>query len=310
MPKQKSIPCNNPYKFCKNVEPIMEWDKISREEMVSLPCWATHQIKPRSLRIPENDNLYAIYSPHIKQDIDFLRKWLKTFVISNHAHFEECALEYLQSKGMSLDIWMDALCDGCKGDTLTLYGLSMILDVHTVVHLCNGKIWTIMDSPPDEHSDLISKCLIHAAYLCRGLFVELVKHDKPLEIIKSNNGARSYVVGELTIIEQKTFHKTLRTGSGICRNNENIPVDLSVPHTKLTENKTAEVTPIDLSITAHHRNKQVEIQPHSLKHDSTHYLEPSTSSGIAKESMVIDKITSKKFVESTDDQSTSELATS
>ena len=76
----------------------MERDKISREEMVSLLCRATHQIKPRSLRIPENDNVYAIYSPHIKQDIDFLRKWLKTFVISNHAHFEECASEYLQSK--------------------------------------------------------------------------------------------------------------------------------------------------------------------------------------------------------------------
>ena len=83
MPKRKIIPCNNPYKYCKNVEPIMEWDKISREEMVSLPCQATHQIKPRSLRTPENDNLYAIYSPYIKQDTDFLHKWLKTFVISN-----------------------------------------------------------------------------------------------------------------------------------------------------------------------------------------------------------------------------------
>ena len=158
MPKRKNIPCNNLYKFCKSVEPIMERDKISREEMVSLPCWATHQIKPRSLRIHENDNLYAIYSPHIKQDIDFLCKWLKTFVISNCAHFEECASEYLQSKGMSLDIWMDALCEGHKGETLTLYGLSMILDVHTVDHLHNGKIWTMMDSPPDEHAGLISKC--------------------------------------------------------------------------------------------------------------------------------------------------------
>ena len=83
MPKWKNIPCNNPYKFCKNVEPIMEWDKISREEMVSLPCRATHQIKPWSLQILENHNLYVIYSPHIKQDIDFLCKWLKTFVISN-----------------------------------------------------------------------------------------------------------------------------------------------------------------------------------------------------------------------------------
>ena len=101
MPKWRNIPCNNPYKFCKNIDPIMERDRIGREEMVLLPCQATHQIKPRSLWVLENDNLYAIYSPHIKQDIGFLHKWLKTFVISNRAHFEESASDYLQSKGMS-----------------------------------------------------------------------------------------------------------------------------------------------------------------------------------------------------------------
>ena len=295
MPKRKNIPCNNPYKFCKNVEPIMERDKISREEMVSLLCWATHQIKPRSLRIPENDNLYAIYSPHIKQDIDFLRKWLKTFVISNRAHFEESASDYLQSKGMSLDIWMYALCDGCKGDTLMLYGLSMILDVHTVVHLRNGKIWTMMDSPPDEHSDLISKCLIHAAYLGQGLFVELVKCDKPLEVIKSKNGALSYVVGELTIMEQESFDKTLRTGLGVSTSNETVPVDLSVPHNKSIENEPSENIPSDLTISLDRRNNQV-----------TDYLEPSTLKGIAKELTVFDENVSMQLAKPTTDQSTTE----
>ena len=140
---------------------------------------------------------------------------------------------------MSLDIWMDALCDGRKGDTLMLYSLSMILDVHTVVHVCNGKIWTMTDSPPDEHSDLISKCLIHAAYLGRGLFVELVKHDKPLEVIKSKNGALSYVVGELTIMEQESFDKTLRTGLGVSTSNETVPCHtknlLKMNHQKIVQ---------------------------------------------------------------------------
>ena len=313
MPKRKNIPCNNLFKFCKSVEPIMERDKINREEMASLLCWAVHQIKPHSLRIPENDNLYAIYSPHIKQDIDFLCKWLKTFVISDCAHFEECASEYLQSKGMSLDLWMDALCDGCKGHILTLYSLSMILDVHMVVHLCNGKIWTTMDSPPDEHVDLISKCLIHVAYLGQGLFVELVKCEKPLEVIKSVNGARSYVVGELTIIEQKTFDKMLRTGLGAGINMEDVPVDLSMPHTKLTEDKMVEITLVDLSTTPHHSNKEVETQSHSLENDSTQFLEPSALSanfGTAQESILTDKTTFRKSIgESTGDQSKSEPTT-
>ena len=288
----------------------MERDKISREEMVSLLCWATHQIKPHLLRIHENNNLYVIYSPHIKQDIDFLCKWLKTFVISNCAHFEECASKYLQSKGISLDIWMDALHEGHKGDTLTLYGLSMILDVHMVVHLRNGKIWTMMDSPLDDHADLISKCLIHVAYLGCRLFVELVKRDKPLEVIKSVNGSHSYVVGELMIVEQKTFDKTLRTGLGAGINMEDIPVDLSMPHTKPTEDKTSEMTPVDLSTTLQQSNKKVETQSPSLECDSTELSESSTSSAnsrTAQESILTEKTTLRKLIgESTGDRSKSE----
>ena len=272
----------------------MERDRIGREEMVFLPCRATHQIKPRSLRVLENDNLYAIYSPHIKQDIGFLRKWLKTFVISNRAHFEESASEYLQSQGMSLDIWMDAISDGCKGDTLMLYGLSMILDIHTVVHLCNGKIWTTMESPPDDHSDLISKCLIHVAYVGRGLFVELVKREKPLEVIKSKDGLLSYVVGELTVTEQSSFDKILRTGLGTSTTKELLPVDLSVPRNKSTDNKSSENTPIDLTI--------------GLEHKSDN-LKQLISSKIVKEPTAIDEQSSVMLNKSTVDQPIPEKST-
>ena len=219
---------------------------------------------------------------------------VETFVISNWAHFEESASDYLQSKGMSLDIWMDALSDGRKGDTLSLYGLSMILDVHTVVHLRNGKIWTTMDSPPDKHSDLISKCLIHVAYLGRGLFVELVKREKPLEVIKSKDGVLSYVVGELSITEQESFDRTLRTGLGISTSNESLLVDLSVPQKKSVENKLSENIPIDLTISSDHKSD---------------YLEPSTSNGTAKKSTVIDENSSVQLAKPTTDQSTPEKAT-
>ena len=161
----------------------------------------------------------------------------------------------------------------------------------------------------DEHSDLISKCLIHAAYLGRGLFVELVKHDKPLEVVKSKNGALSYVIGELTIMEQETFDKTLRTGLGVSTSNEIVPVDLSVPHNKLTVSKASEDIPTDLSISLDHRNKQVEIRPSNPTSDSTDHLEPSTMKGSSKESMVIDKNISIQLVNSTTDQSTSERPT-
>ena len=140
-----------------------------------------------------------------------------------------------------------------------------------------------------------------------------MKHEKPLEVIKSDNGACSYVVGELTIIEQKTFDKKLRTGLGAGINMGNVLVDLSMPHTKLIENKMAEITPVDLSTISHCSNKKVAIQLHSLKHDSTHFLELSTLSTnlrIAQESILTDKTTSRRTGESTGDRSKSEPTTS
>ena len=216
---------------------------------------------------------------------------MKTFVISNRAHFEESALDYLQSKGMSLDIWMDAISNGRKGDTLMLYGLSMILDIHTVVHLRNGKIWTTMESPPDDHSDLISKCLIHVAYVGRGLFVELVKREIPLEVIKSKDGVLSYVVGELSVTEQSSFDKILRTGLGTSTSKDLSPVDLSVPHNKSIVNKPSENTPIDLTIGLDHKSDN---------------LEQLISSEIAKEPTVIDEHSSTQLDKSTIGQITPE----
>ena len=108
----------------------------------------------------------------------------------------------------------------------------------------------------------------------------------------------SYVVGELTIMEQETFDKTLRTGLGVFTSNETVPVDLSVPHNKLIENETSENIPIDLSISLDRRNKQV-----------TDYLEPSTSKGFAKELTVIDEYIYMQLVKPTTDQSTIERAT-
>ena len=104
-----------------------------------------------------------------------------------------------------------------------------------------------MDSRPNDHAELISKCLIHVAYLGCRLFMELVKCDKPLEVIKSVNGACSYVIGELTIVEQEAFDKTLKTGLGVGINRDDAPVDLNMPHTKPKEQKMSEMTPMDLS---------------------------------------------------------------
>ena len=81
-----------------------------------------------------------------------------------------------------------------------------------------------------------------------------MKRDKPLEVIKTKNGALSYVVGELTIMEQESFDKTLRTGLGVSTSNETVLVDLSMPHNKTIENEPSENIPIDLTISLDRKN--------------------------------------------------------
>ena len=75
---------------------------------------------------------------------------------------------------MTFKVWLEAIKEGQKGDILSLYGLSLLLDIHTVVHLHNGGIWTTLKMVPNNH-EVISRCLIHLAYLGMGMFVELVR---------------------------------------------------------------------------------------------------------------------------------------
>ena len=116
-----------------------------------------------------------------------------------------------------------------------------------------------------------------------------------MEVIKAKNGALSYVVGELTIMEQESFNKILRTGLGVSTSNETVLVDLSVPRSKTIENEPSENIPIDLTISLDHKNNQV-----------IDYLEPSTLKGIAKELTVFDENVSMQLAKPTADQSITE----
>ena len=128
------------------------------------------------------------------------------------------------------------------------------------------------------------------------------------------------MVGELTIVEQETFDKTLRTGLGVGINRDDAPVGLSMPHTKPKEEKTSGMTPVDLSTkcnlepTLQQSDKKVETQPPSFESDSTQIVEPSTSnanSGTAHEPILTEKTTHTKSIEeSTGGSNTGDLGKS
>ena len=60
--------------------------------------------------------------------------------------------------------------------------INLLLEMHTIVHLGNGKTWTMLAKQGKTHEDL-NHCDMHLAYVGRGLFVELVPRDIPLQIV-------------------------------------------------------------------------------------------------------------------------------
>ena len=109
---------------------------------------------------------------------------------------------------------MDSVSEGRKGDILALYGLCMLFEKHVVVHLHNGVMWSTLAELSMEHIQDIEKCDMHLCYLGRGLFVELVKRDVPLQILDdTKDNVKSVVVGELAVKEVTTIDKKIPTGS-------------------------------------------------------------------------------------------------
>ena len=213
----KDIPCRNPHEYCKEVEPIYEVHRLTRQELSELQCRPTHKIKVRSLKTAENDNLYAIFLQYTNKDVTFLRNWLKVFMLANKRNFAERARKYLSSKVLNYDHWTESINDGRKGDVLALYGLCLMFSKHAVVHLHHGLTWSTLATLGETHQDDIKKCDIHLCYIGRGLFMELVPRDMPLQILSDTATVQSLVIGELTIEEGKTYHDILHTGLGVAK---------------------------------------------------------------------------------------------
>ena len=95
----------------------------------------------------------------------FMRNWLKSFMVLHHRVMLEKGKFYLNTKKLQFDQWLSAVENGCKGDVLTLYGLSVMTNTHTYVHLHNNQYWCSVKNPPGTHTDVIAMCTKHLLYL-------------------------------------------------------------------------------------------------------------------------------------------------
>ena len=120
----------------------------------------------------------------------------------------------MASKVLTYENWSDSISDGRKGDVLVLYGLCMLFSKHAVVHLHNNVVWSTLASFSNNHLDNLQKCDIHLCYLGRGLFMELVQHEEPLQILDDIPNVQSIVIGELSMVEEHSNKYVSQSGIG------------------------------------------------------------------------------------------------
>ena len=166
----------------------------------------------------ENDNLHALYVRRIGQDIPFLCHWLKGFMLMHQKYFQRKAKNYLVSKGLYIESWSESVMNGWKADVLALFGLNLLLEMHTIVHLGNEKTWTMLAKQGKPHHEDLNHCDMHLAHVGRSLFVELVPRDILLQIVADMATSQSVVIGEIKTLTQdevKAFEQVQKLGLGI-----------------------------------------------------------------------------------------------
>ena len=223
--------------YITTANPGNNW--VSREEVVQLCCRKTHQVKPKTTYVKEDDTLYSILTIHVGQNPAFMQTWLKLYVGMYWCQFKRVGEEYLKLKVLDFDLWHDSIKDGHKGDIMVLLGLNYLMGMHTMVHLSGNRVWSTLLGNL-THDELLNRCDFHLHYLGRGTNAELVKCSEPLAEVSDQDDTLSFVVGTLTNVEDTVINKLvhLGLGFGIDRTSNTEPE----PGTS-TELMTTEITP-------------------------------------------------------------------
>ena len=67
---------------------------------------------------------------------------------------------YLAKKGLDIDLWAESIIDGRKPDFLVLFALNVLIETHAIVHTKNGKVWMMLEAPPEDHYELLNVIFI------------------------------------------------------------------------------------------------------------------------------------------------------
>ena len=171
--KEKQLIYYNKYDYSDNIQVFTESDRITENELESLECFNTHQVERSLNSLGDhmiNDYLYKTYYSDKPSTKTLMQRWISYFVKQHKNQLLAKVKSYLEPKKLTLDEWLCGVSEGCRGDILSIYVLSIATGVHAMVHLHNYRIWSTLQEAPMTHEALLERCDKHLIYLGFGIF--------------------------------------------------------------------------------------------------------------------------------------------
>ena len=214
---------DNLWTYQQKLTLLLETDKLSRDELLTLTCRDKYCIKSVMFesRKDRDDELYQIFGNLVGQTMDFMRCWLWVHVLTHKHQIAKFAKDYLDSKGLNINTWLTGPKTGKRADVLALFLLCRITKSHCFVHLEGGHYWTSLEVNPEDHEMLLQKCNLHLAYLGCSNYAQLLLRSvtyeyeifgisSPLNIDVGD--MKPQIISSLTADEESTLSQLMSTG--------------------------------------------------------------------------------------------------
>ena len=140
----------NSWTYQHNLPLLLESDKLTKDELLSLTCRDKYCIKSVMFESPRDrdDELYRIFGDMVGQTVEFMRRWLRVHVLTHKHQIAKFAKDYLDSKGLDISTWLTRLKTGKRMDLLAMLLLCKIMKSHCFVHLKGCHYWDFIRREP------------------------------------------------------------------------------------------------------------------------------------------------------------------
>ena len=94
----------NPWAYQHNLQWLSEADKLTKDELLLLTCRDKYCIKSVMFENSKDrdDELYRIFGDMVGQTVEFMRCWLRVYVLTHKHQIAKFAKDYLDSKGLDI----------------------------------------------------------------------------------------------------------------------------------------------------------------------------------------------------------------